>query len=56
MTTSFGYGSAYLAEVFALEMGLQQAAWDLGYQVVVCFSDCSNVVDVFCFELNVSRF
>lgn len=42
---SCGHGNAFLAEVLAVELGLQHG-WDLGNRRMVCASDCASVVEI----------
>lgn len=45
ITWSHGTGTSILAEILALELGLQHA-WDIGHRDVVCCTGCPNVVRV----------
>ncbi|XP_057425490.1 uncharacterized protein LOC130718875 [Lotus japonicus] len=54
-STSYGHGNAFLAEILAVEIGLNHA-WELGFRSVLCFSDCKQVVEVFGTAADVSTF
>lgn len=44
-SSSYGAGSTFMAEILALELGLQHG-WELGFRRVVCCILCPNVVSV----------
>ncbi|XP_057426477.1 uncharacterized protein LOC130719900 [Lotus japonicus] len=52
---SHGAGDAFLAELLAVELGLQ-ACWDMGLRQVMCCTDCSMVVEVMQVDASVGQF
>ena len=55
VSSSFGAGMAFTAELLALEMGLAHA-WSLGYKYVLCNTDCLLVVEVLTTQRDITNF
>lgn len=55
MSVSFGVGNTFLLEVLAIKIGLKHV-WDMGHKVIMCYFDCSNLVDTFHQNLDVLQY
>ena len=55
MSASFGQGSAFVAELKALELGLEHA-WNLGLKKIKCNTDCVQLCDIFSNTQDISSF